>query len=177
MVCNRVPNASLRSLLGHLTRLAMKPANHVKRPRSAHQRPLEAFLDGQRGSRHPHHCPTRFWFSGTDSTPPHSLEGNVQGCNGHRLRCCSGDKSKGTAAFRNRQPLRKTKFFEGYQLLILLLIWLLILGFGGIPQQVGSSVATSTRRVVLSWILDKSNIQLHFLFPKYLIYVFYMILI
>ncbi|MFZ4199041.1 hypothetical protein ACOZB4_34060 [Paenibacillus sp. NPDC058898] len=26
------PNASLRSLLGHLTRLAKKPANHVKRP-------------------------------------------------------------------------------------------------------------------------------------------------
>ena len=103
--------------------------------------------------------------------------GKCSGVYWHRCRCCSGDKSKGTAAFRNRQPLRKTKFFEGYQLLILLLIWLLILGFGGIPQQVGSSVATSTRRVVLSWILDKSNIQLHFLFPKYLIYVFYMILI
>jgi len=27
----------------------------------------------------------------------------------------------------------------------------LILGFGGVPQQVGSSVAASSRRLVLSW--------------------------
>ena len=60
------------------------------------------------------------------------------------------NKARAPQLLETEQPLRKTKFFEGYQLLILPLIWLLILGFGGIPQQVGSSEATSTRRVVLS---------------------------
>ena len=74
-------NASLRSLLGHSSCLAMKPANHAKRPRSDHQQAHRSFQGGMWWVGHPHHCPTRFWFWGLTAHPTFP-GGNCDGCNG-----------------------------------------------------------------------------------------------